>query len=167
MLVVSALLRSASGLFSLVLESGRIIFNGLVPNATARYLLKGAGAPVYAVAPERTAARLTFARPMFVRPSQIDPTTTFEKQLQVNACERHEELMVSRCLPLQIINKYPSGYPRICITFGLVRSGRSGLICRFPAMQPNVGRYYPRMYLSEPPGGAVYETMEGIATLRS
>ena len=42
---------------SLVLESGSIVFDGPVPDATARYLSKGTDTPVYAAAPRKEPQR--------------------------------------------------------------------------------------------------------------
>ena len=41
-------------------------------------------------------------------------------------------------------------------------SGTSRLVCRFPNLKLNVGRYSLRTYLSEPPGGESYERLDGI-----
>jgi lipopolysaccharide transport system ATP-binding protein len=40
--------------------------------------------------------------------------------------------------------------------------GETLLVCRFPALRLNVGRFHLRTFLSEPPGGELYETLEGI-----
>ena len=36
------------------------------------------------------------------------------------------------------------------------------LECKFPNLKLNVGSYYFRFYLTEPPGGEVYEVIDGI-----
>jgi len=40
--------------------------------------------------------------------------------------------------------------------------GESTLVCRFPNLKLNVGRYSLRTYLTEPPGGALYEQLDAI-----
>lgn len=74
-----------------------------------------------------------------------------------------QEPMVRGCCSFQLVNQYHQAVIHAFaynsdIHFG-ARSGKSSLICRF---RLNVGRYYLPMYLSEPPGGAVYETIDGV-----
>jgi hypothetical protein len=38
------------------------------------------------------------------------------------------------------------------------------LVCRFPALQLNVGQFYLRTFLTEPPQGEVYEKLDGICS---
>ena len=70
------------------------------------------------------------------------------------------------CLSFQIINQYQQAvvhafayYPDL--RFGSI-PGDFILVCRFPSPRLNVGQFYLRAFLSEPPGGRVYETIDGI-----
>ncbi len=45
-----------------------------------------------------------------------------------------------------------------------VKQGESLLICRFPSLQLNVGQFYLRIYLNEPPQGEIYEKLDGICS---
>jgi hypothetical protein len=40
--------------------------------------------------------------------------------------------------------------------------GCSVLVCRFPRLLLNVGHFHLRTWLQEPPGGDIYETLDGI-----
>ena len=88
----------------------------------------------------------------------------------MNVCIRHQEPMVRGCFSFQIVNQYHQAVIHAFaynpdIHFG-ARSGEFSLICRFPAIRLNVGRYYLRMYLTEPPGGEVYDLLMEYAISR-
>ena len=42
------------------------------------------------------------------------------------------------------------------------QEGETLLTCRFPFVRLNIGQFYLRANLSEPPGGEVYESLDGI-----
>jgi hypothetical protein len=70
------------------------------------------------------------------------------------------------CFSFQIINQYQQAavhafayYPDI--RFGSV-PGESTLICRFPSLRLNVGQFHLRTFLTEPPGGKLYETIDDV-----
>jgi lipopolysaccharide transport system ATP-binding protein len=166
-LVVSHNLFAISEMASraLVLESGSIVFDGRVSDATARYLSKGTDTAVYAAAPQKSRSTPHICKAE-VSTSESNGLHQFGEPLQVNVCIRHQEPMVRGCISFQVINQYQQAVIHAFaynpdIHFG-AHSGESSLICRFSAMRLNVGRYYLRMYLSEPPGGTVYETLEGV-----
>jgi lipopolysaccharide transport system ATP-binding protein len=150
---------------SLVLESGSIVFDGTVPDATARYLAKGTDATVYDADAQQNRST-PHIRKAEVLTSEANGLHRFGEPLLVKVCIRHQAPMGRGCFSFQIVNQYQQAVVHAFaynpdVHFG-ERSGESTLICQFTAMRLNVGRYYLRMYLSEPPGGAVYETIDGV-----
>ena len=76
--------------------------------------------------------------------------------------------MAKACLSVQIVNQFQqcviyawAYYPEV--KFGK-EEGDSLLICRFPSLQLNVGQFYLRIFLNEPPQGEMYERLDGICS---
>jgi len=74
--------------------------------------------------------------------------------------------MLRACFSFQIMNQYQQPvvhafayYPEL--RFGSTL-GQSVLTCTFPSLRLNVGEFRLRTFLSEPPGGEIYESIDGI-----
>jgi lipopolysaccharide transport system ATP-binding protein len=150
---------------SLVLESGSIVFDGSVADATARYLSKGADTAVYIADPKKSGSGPHIYKAE-VTTSETKGVHRFGEPLQVSVRIRHEKPMARGCFSFQIVNQHQQPVVHAFaynpdVHFGR-RVGESSLVCRFPGIRLNVGRYYLRMYLSEPPGGTQYETLDGV-----
>jgi len=76
--------------------------------------------------------------------------------------------MVKACLSFQIINQFQQSAVHAWALYPDVRfgnqTGESILTCRFPTLRLNIGQFYLRAFLTEPPGGEVYERLDGICS---
>lgn len=150
---------------ALLLDSGRVVTEGPVTRVISTYLSKGTSAPVYVRAGGKI-DQAPHVRKVEVLTSDPNAVHRFGKPLRVKFWIRHEKPMSRGCFSFQIINQYQQAvvhafiyYPEI--PFGTSR-GESVLICLFPSPQLNVGQYYLRAHLSEPPGGELYESIDGL-----
>ena len=150
---------------ALLLESGRVAVDGSVSEVISTYLSKGAMAPIYVSPPEKH-SRAPHVRQIEVLTSEANGVHRFGEPLEIKFWVRHDEPMSRGCLSLQIINQYQQ--PAIHtfaynpdLQFGKT-SGESILVCRFPNLRLNVGRFYLRAFLAEPPGGQFYENIDGV-----
>jgi hypothetical protein len=76
----------------------------------------------------------------------------------------HPESITRAYLSFQMINQFQQPIVHAFdpdLNFG-ARSGSSLLVCRFANIRLNVGRYCLRTFLSGPPGGDIYETLDPI-----
>ena len=86
--------------------------------------------------------------------------------MQVKFWIRHDVPMAKACLSFQIINQfqqaavYAWAFPND-VKFG-IKKGKSVLICHFSSLRLNVGQFYLRVNLAEPPGGEHYQRLDGI-----
>ena len=150
---------------ALLLESGRLAVDGLVSEVISTYLSKGAMAPIYVCHSEKPRRTPHFKR-IEVLSSDPHRVHRFGEPLEIKFLIRHDEPMSRGCLSFQIVNQYQQAAVHAFayhpdIRFGSV-PGESTLVCRFPSLQLNVGRFSLRVFLTEPPGGKVYETIDGI-----
>ena len=115
--------------------------------------------------PEK-ACRAPHVRRIEVSTSDANGVHRFGKPLEVKFWIRHDEPISKACFSFNIVNYNLQNivhawalYPEH--SFG-PDIGKSMLTCRFPALRLNVGRFHLRTYLTGPPGGEVYERLEGI-----
>jgi lipopolysaccharide transport system ATP-binding protein len=150
---------------ALLLDAGRVAVDGSVSDALSTYLSKGAMAPIY-VCPRERPRHTPHLRRVKVLTSDPNGMHRFGEPLEIEFLIKHDEPMLRGCLSFQIINQYQQSavhafayYPDI--QFGSL-PGESTLVCRFPSLRLNVGQFYLRIFLAEPPGGRMYETIDGI-----
>jgi ABC-type polysaccharide/polyol phosphate transport system ATPase subunit len=150
---------------ALLLDSGRVVLDGSVSDALSTYLVKGAMAPIYVRPPEKH-RRIPYFKRVEILSSDPHGVHRFGEPLEIKILIRHDEPMSRGCVSFQIVNQYQQAavhafayYPDV--RFGSV-PGESTLVCRFPSLQLNVGRFHLRAFLAEPPGGKVYDTIAGI-----
>jgi lipopolysaccharide transport system ATP-binding protein len=119
----------------------------------------------------------------FYRSSKVEASTPFVSKIRIDSLDgdsvhisgkemtiifelRHDSPIKSACFSFQIMNQaqqpvihcwvYDSETP-ICRT-----NGKTVLKCRINRLALNVGSYSLTTHLSEPPGGAFFETLEGV-----
>jgi lipopolysaccharide transport system ATP-binding protein len=150
---------------ALLLEAGRITINGSVKEALSAYLSKGAKKTWYSRPSDRQCETPHVAK---VKVSTSDPNGVhrFGEPMEIKFWIRHARPMANGCFCFQIFNQFQTAV--ICSSYyhgsGFGRtSGSTVLVCRFPQLLLNVGRYHLRTWLQEPPhGGEIYETLDGI-----
>jgi lipopolysaccharide transport system ATP-binding protein len=151
----------------LLLDSGSIAVDGSVAEALSVYLSRGA-------------LRTTYARPIDAhndRPhiERIELQTSdpngihrFGEPLEIKFWIRHAQPMNRGCFCFQIFNQFQTAIIHSSY-YHDNEFGKSGpgelLVCRFPRLLLNVGRYFLRTWLQEPPhDGEIYETLDGVCT---
>jgi lipopolysaccharide transport system ATP-binding protein len=150
---------------ALLLDSGKIALDGLVSDVVSTYLSKGAISPVYVRPPEKPCLT-PHVRRIEVSTSDANGVHRFGEPLEVKFWIRHDKAIPKACLSFTIVNYHLQNvvhawalHPEY--SFG-GEVGTSVLTCRFPALRLNVGRFHLRTHLTGPPGGEVYERLEGV-----
>jgi lipopolysaccharide transport system ATP-binding protein len=149
---------------ALLLDSGRVALDGSVSDVLSTYT-KAAMAPIYVRPPEKY-SRTPHLKRVEVLSSDPAGVHRFGEPLEIKFFIRHDEPMSRGCLSFQIINQDQQATVHAFayhpdVRFGSTR-GESTLVCRFPSLQLNVGQFSLRAFLTEAPGGKVYETIGGI-----
>jgi lipopolysaccharide transport system ATP-binding protein len=150
---------------ALLLESGRIAAIGPTAQVVSTYVSKGRVVANYIRPPGQGTSSPHINRVEIVT-SDLNSVHRFGEAMEVKFWIRHDTPMAKACFSFQIINQFqqPAAhawalYPDV--RFG-DRRGETLLICRFPSVRLNIGQFYLRANLSEPPGGEVYERLDGI-----
>jgi lipopolysaccharide transport system ATP-binding protein len=149
---------------AILLDAGRIITDGTVPQALSAYISKE---PALYTPP---ASKANSSSPHIGRAEVItsngDGTHEYGQELVVKFWIRHSKPLSKGCFSFRIKNYlhhpvvhawayYPE--PR----FGQ-NPGETLLVCRFPRLRLHVGQYSLRTDLTEPPGREIYESLDGI-----
>ena len=150
---------------ALLLDCGSVVIDASATDAVSTYLSKGVTAPTYVRTPDM-ACSAPHVRRIEVSTSDANGVHRFGKPLEVKFWIRHDEPISKACFSFNIVNSNLQNivhawalHPEYC--FGR-ESGISVLTCRFPALRLNVGRFHLRTHLTGPPGGEVYERLEGV-----
>jgi ABC-type polysaccharide/polyol phosphate transport system ATPase subunit len=150
---------------ALLLERGSVAVDGTVSDAVSTYLSSGARAPIYICSSEKS-CRSPHVRRIEVLTSDANGVHRFGEPLEVKFWIKHDEVIDKACFAFNVINYnlqnvvhawalYPE-YP-----FGR-EIGETVLTCRFPELRLNVGQFHLRTHLTGPPGGEVYERLDGV-----
>ncbi|HKA17571.1 MAG TPA: Wzt carbohydrate-binding domain-containing protein, partial [Blastocatellia bacterium] len=150
---------------AVLLNTGTVELDGDVARAISTYLSHGANSAIY----ERSAEQKDkgpHLRRVEVITSNANGIHSFGEPLEVKFCIKNADLISRGCFSFQIVNQFQQPvlhawafYPQVRIA---TTDGEAVLVCRFPALRLNVGQFYLRTYLAEPPGGEVYEQLDGI-----
>jgi len=152
---------------ALLLDAGAIAVDSSVAEAVSTYLGKGAKVAIYTRQsdPRRNLPHIVRAEVLTSDPNGVH---RYGEPLEVKFWIRHPQPMIHACFAFQILNQFQT--PVIHTSyyenskFGKF-SGCSHVVCRFPRLILNVGQFHLRTWLQElqqPPGGAKYETLDGI-----
>jgi ABC-type polysaccharide/polyol phosphate transport system ATPase subunit len=147
---------------ALLLDAGRILVDGPVATAVSTYLSKGASAPIY-TCPAEKGSPVPHVRSVQVFTSEPGGAHEFGKPLTIELWISHDTPMARGHISIQIINQYQQPVIDTFPDFSIgTKSGETHLVCHFPMLRLNVGRFYLRTWLSEPPGAEHYEALDGI-----
>ncbi len=150
---------------ALLLDAGSIAIDGSVTDALSTYLSRGARNTQY-IRPTNSRCETPHIGQIEVLTSDLNGVHRFGEVLEIKFWIRHPRPMGNGCFCFQIFNQFQtavihSSYYH-CATFAR-KSGTTLLVCRFPKLLLNVGRYHLRTWLQEPPhGGEIYETLDGV-----
>jgi lipopolysaccharide transport system ATP-binding protein len=165
-LLVSHNMSSIASLASrvLLLVGGSVAFDGPPWDAISAHISIGSSESLYV---RKDPTQSPHVSRIEVRTSEGRGVHSFGRPLEIKFWISHQTPMARACFSFQILNSQQQPiiheqvyYPRH--RFG-DKPGRSVLTCRFPHLRLNVGQFYLRTFLAEPPGGELYETLEGAA----
>jgi lipopolysaccharide transport system ATP-binding protein len=147
---------------AILMNSGTVELDGDVPQAILTYLSRRMKSAIYECTAAHKGPHLSKVE---VITSNANGIHSFGEQLEIRFCLKHSELMSRGCFSFQIVNQFQhpvlhawAFYPQVQIA----AEGESVLVCRFPVLRLNVGQFYLKTYLAEPPGGDIYEELDGI-----
>jgi ABC-type polysaccharide/polyol phosphate transport system ATPase subunit len=150
---------------ALLLDSGRIAAIGPTAEVVSAYVSRGHRTAIYVRPSDRMVSTPHIARAE-VLTSDANGVHEFGEAIEVKFWIRHDIPMAKACFSFQIVNQFQQPtvyawtfYPEI--RFGN-QPGETQLICRFPSLRLNIGQFYLRANLAEPPGGDVYERLDGV-----
>jgi len=150
---------------ALLLDSGNVVVDGSVPVAVSTYLSKGTTESIY-VRPAEKFCRTPHVRRIEVMTSDANGVHRFGEPLHVKFWIRHDEPISKACFSFNIMNH---SFQNVVHAWALYPEcsfgrdvGESVLTCRFPSLRLHVGRFHLRTHLTEPPGGEIYERLEGV-----
>ncbi len=150
---------------ALLLESGHVVVEGPTAHTISTYISKGGTTARYVRAPDRPTSDPHIARSEVIT-SEPNGIHQFGEPLEVRFLIKHDKPIAKACLSFQIVNQFQQPvvqawafYPDV--QFGN-QKGETLLTCRFPSLKLNVGWFYLRTHLTEPPNGDVYERLDGI-----
>ena len=150
---------------AILLDSGRIAAIGKTADVISSYVTKSRIAAAY-IRPFYPATRAPHISRAEIVTSELNGVQRFGEPLEVKFWIKHDTPMVKACLSFQIVNQLQQPVVRACAYYPDVRFGNeegdSILVCRFPGLRLNIGQFYLRATLSEPPGQGEYENLQGI-----
>jgi len=150
---------------AILLNSGQLELDADVNRAISTYLAIGARTAAYQRDPKRASASPHISRAE-VLTSDKNGVQHFGRPLEVRVCIEHVKPLTKGCFSFQIVNQYQQPVIHAFAYYPDVNFGKSGtetvLACRFPELRLNVGNFYIRTFLSEPPGGETYEVIDAI-----
>jgi lipopolysaccharide transport system ATP-binding protein len=152
-----------------LLHAGSIVAQGSVDDVISTYLSKSARQLSYVCDEQKQHSDSPHVERIDIHTSDPNGVQRYGKPLEIRFLIHHDKPMSRACFSFQIINQYQ--HPVIhafafhpMVTFG-THPGESLLVCRFPFLRLNVGRFYLKTFLSEPPGGELYETLDGLCQI--
>jgi lipopolysaccharide transport system ATP-binding protein len=150
---------------AIVLEAGNVVADGKTQDAISTYISRGGNSATY-VRPSTQVTSSPHISRAEVATSAGDGIHQFGEPLEVKFWIKHLRPMTKACLAIEIVNQvqqsaiYAWAYDPD-VKFGN-HEGESFLVCRFPSLRLNVGQFVLRAFLTEPPGGDIYEKLDGI-----
>jgi lipopolysaccharide transport system ATP-binding protein len=150
---------------AILLNSGSIEVDGPTPKTISTYLDQGTKVHTY-----ENAAAVGSTRPYLRRAEVVTSSPggiqQFGRPLVVKFWLSNVSAMSRPCFSFQIINQNRQAiihayalYPDIPLVWG---DDRAALVCSFPKIRLNIGRYHLRSFLSEPPGGELYDSVDAF-----
>jgi lipopolysaccharide transport system ATP-binding protein len=150
---------------ALLLEAGSVAIEGSVTDVLSTYLSRGARKTRYVGPPQNERDTPHIAQ---IEVSTSDPNGThrFGEALVIKFWICHPQPAANACFCFQIFNQFQTSVIHSSYyhdpTFAKT-SGCTLLVCEFPRLLLNVGRYHLRTWLQEPPhGGEIYESLDGV-----
>jgi lipopolysaccharide transport system ATP-binding protein len=149
----------------LLLDAGTLAIDGSVADALSIYLSRGTRNTHY-LRPPHSRSETPHITQIEVLTSDLNGVQRFGEALTIKFWIRHPTPMANGCFCFQIFNQHQTAVIHSSYyhgpTFAKV-AGDTLLVCEFPNLLLNVGRYHLRTWLQEPPhGGEIHETLDGV-----
>jgi lipopolysaccharide transport system ATP-binding protein len=150
---------------ALLLDHGSVAVDSSVADAISEYVSSGPRRSTY-LHPSNKLAASPHIRRIEILTSEGSGLHRFGQSLEVKFWIDHQQPMARACFSFQVMDgqQQPAVHAELYypqFKFGSA-PGCSILVCRFPRLRLNVGQFYLRTYLSEPPGGETYEMLDGV-----
>lgn len=143
------------------LEDGRVKAEGSSPAIVQQYLsLAAEKGGVF----QSSSIQIPRVDRVEIQTSRPGGVQVSGEPMEIEFTIEHGGPRMGMCFSFQLINQF--GAPAAhCWVFDqdlpLCREGKRTILrCRIPKLHLNVGMFYLRTYLSEPPGGQIFETLE-------
>jgi homopolymeric O-antigen transport system ATP-binding protein len=150
---------------TLLLDAGAIAIDGSVSDALSTYLSRGARETRY-IRPPDSQCKTPHIAQIEVLTSDVNGVHRFGEALEIKFWISHQSPMANGCFCFQIFNQFQTAviHSSYYHESAFAKTpGSTVLVCRFPRLLLNVGRYHLRTWLQEPPhGGEIYETLDGV-----
>jgi lipopolysaccharide transport system ATP-binding protein len=148
-----------------LLEAGRIVKDGHVAEILSLYLSHNKSQTSYVRPPGSKPLTPSILNAEVIT-SDANGVQRFGAPLSVRIRICHQKPLSRGCFSFQIVNQFQQAAIHAFTYhagayFGSM-PGETTLTCHFPLLKLNVGRFYLRTFLSEPQGGELYESLEGI-----
>ena len=148
-----------------LLENGQANFIGPTAETVDRYFSSGATHELIYTAAASDDGTPRVQR-VELRTSEPAGVQTAGRAMEIEIELRHTRPVRSACLSFQIINQFEQAATHLWIfdtELAFARgSGPSVLVCRIPKVHLNIGHYRLRVFFSEPEGGAVFDSLDGV-----
>jgi len=149
----------------LLLKRGGIEFCGATDEAVGMYLA-GDGKADATYVSDKPLEDMPRVTTVTIRTSEAPGIQAADHPMAIDIDLDFPEAMASTCLSFQIVNPFDLPVTHMWIygsdrPFGS-KPGRVRLRCEIPKVRLNVGHYTLKLYLTEPPGGRSFETLEQI-----
>jgi lipopolysaccharide transport system ATP-binding protein len=150
---------------AVLLNAGAVEVDGDVARAISTYLSNGTKSAIYERSAEQT-QKLPHVHRAEVITSNANGVHSFGEPLEIRFLINYSQLLSRGCFSFQIVNQSQQPVIHAWALYPEVRigtaEGETVLVCKFPSLRLNVGQFYLRTYLTEPPGGEIYEQLDGI-----
>jgi lipopolysaccharide transport system ATP-binding protein len=149
----------------ILLDRGRTVQFGSTIEVVNTYLARLRQTGVYKAPAGRPSPRVEQVE---VNNSHDAGVQGFGEPMGVSIMIDHRVPICNACVSFQVVNQFnqPVIHQWIFaneVNFGSA-SGHTTLICKMPRIRLNVGTYAIRVYLSEPPGGKIFEVVDGVCS---
>jgi lipopolysaccharide transport system ATP-binding protein len=149
---------------AILLDSGSIQVDGPTPKTISTYLGKGAKAHAYENVAAAGSAK-PYLRRAEVITSNLNGVQQFGNPLIVKFWFSNANAMSRPCFSFQIVNQNQQAVIHAYAYYAYRlrdHNDRATLVCNFPKIRLNIGQYYLRSFLSEPPGGEMYDWVDAF-----
>ena len=147
-----------------LLNGGKIAAEGDVGEVVSRYLSRDTDAVyVRPAGPKSPAPRVARVEVCTSEPNALHQ---FGQPLEIKVWVQHDAPIEKGCLTINVYNQHRHVAFDALAHYPYFQFGSSQkdtlLICKLPSPKLYVGKYYLSIHLSQPPGGEVYEFLDGV-----